>query len=680
VGDVNRPPVLDPIGAKSVNEGELLEFTITANDPDGNDLTYAAGGLPPGTSFDPATQTFTWTPDFGESGNYAVTFTVTDDGTPPQSDSEEVTITVGDVNRPPVLDPIGAKSVNEGELLEFTVTATNPDADDLTYSASNVPAGASFDPATQTFTWIPDYGEAGNYAVTFTVTDDGTPPLSDSEEVTITVNEGCLEVSVPSVVGMTEAEALAAITDAGLVMEITYEVTGDPKGYVVSQLPLADEKVCEGSVVSVVVSLNNPPIADAGPDQADVPLGPVELDGSGSSDIDGDVITYSWTIISKPDGSVADLSDPNDVRPALNIDEYGSYEIELVVNDGEVNSTPDKVVISTHENLPPVADAGDGRTVSVYDAVCLDGTESYDPNGDDVSYNWSIISKPEGSDAELDNPISDQPCFTADKIGDYVVQLIVNDGELDSEPDTVTISSEGNTAPVAEAGIDQSAAVGENVFLDGSGSFDPDDDPISFTWSIISKPEESLAELDDAAIINPCFTTDKVGDYVAQLIVNDGELDSDPDTVVITVKESGVIEVEIDIKPGSCPNPISLKSKGVLPVAILGTEDFHVEAIDPETILLSREGIEEGVAPIRSDYEDVATPFEGELCGCHDRNGDGYLDLTLKFETQELIEQLELNEVAGETISLTLSGNLKEEEGGNPVAGEDCVWVLKQGK
>lgn len=415
------------------------------------------------------------------------------------------------------------------------------------------------------------------------MTDDGTPPLSDFEEITITVNAGCVEVSVPSVVGMTEAEALAAITDAGLVMEITYEVTGDPKGYVVSQLPLADEKVCEGSVVSVVVSLNNPPVADAGPDQADVPLGPVELDGSGSSDIDGDVITYGWTIISKPDGSVADLSGPNGVRPALNIDVYGSYEIELVVNDGEVNSTPDTVVISTHENLPPVADAGDGRTVSVYDAVCLDGTGSYDPNGDDLSYNCSIISKPEGSDAELDNPISDQPCFTADKVGDYVVQLIVNDGELDSEPDTV----------------------------------------------------------------------------------------------VITAKESGVIEIEIEIKPGSCPNPISLKSKGVLPVAILGTEDFHVEAIDPEAILLSREGIEEGIAPIRYSYEDVATPFEGELCGCHDRNGDGYMDLTLKFETQELIEQLELNEVAGETISLSLSGNLKEEEGGNPVAGEDCIWVLK---
>jgi len=140
------------------------------------------------------------------------------------------------------------------------------------------------------------------------------------------------------------------------------------------------------------------------------------------------------------------------------------------------------------------------------------------------------------------------------------------------------------------------------------------------------------------------------------------------------------VSVDIDIKPDSCRNPLNLKSKGVLPVAVLGTQEFDVTTIDPQTILISREGIEEGIAPIRYSYQDVATPFEGELCGCHDLNGDGYLDLTLKFETQELIEQLDLNEVAGETISLTISGNLKEKDGGMPIEGQDCVWVLKQGK
>lgn len=138
------------------------------------------------------------------------------------------------------------------------------------------------------------------------------------------------------------------------------------------------------------------------------------------------------------------------------------------------------------------------------------------------------------------------------------------------------------------------------------------------------------------------------------------------------------LKVDVDIKPGSCPNPLNLKSKGVLPVAVLGTEEFDVTTIDVSTVKLSREGIEEGVAPIRSDYEDVATPFEGELCDCHDLNGDGLLDLTLKFKTQELVEILELAEVVGETIPLTLTGDLRETEDGTPIKGADCILILEK--
>jgi hypothetical protein len=102
VGNVNRPPLLDPIGSKSVDEALILEFVITATDPDGNGLTFSAGNLPSGATFDPATQTFTWDTDHGDSGNYDVLFTVDDDGVPQASDSETVTITVINVSpRPP---------------------------------------------------------------------------------------------------------------------------------------------------------------------------------------------------------------------------------------------------------------------------------------------------------------------------------------------------------------------------------------------------------------------------------------------------------------------------------------------------------------------------------------------------------------------------------------------------
>ncbi|MDY6839836.1 MAG: hypothetical protein SWH78_17900 [Thermodesulfobacteriota bacterium] len=139
--------------------------------------------------------------------------------------------------------------------------------------------------------------------------------------------------------------------------------------------------------------------------------------------------------------------------------------------------------------------------------------------------------------------------------------------------------------------------------------------------------------------------------------------------------------VRIDIKPGSCPNPLNVKAKGVLPIAVLGAEEFDVTTIDPASIRLIREGVDEGeVAPLRWAYEDVATPFEGELCDCHELNGDGYLDLTLKFSITELVQALNLSAVKGETVPLTLSGNLTEEAGGASVSGQDCILVLNEGK
>jgi hypothetical protein len=120
-----------------------------------------------------------------------VHFAVTDNGTPPESDSEDITITVGNVNRPPVLDTIGTKGGKVGELLQFVITATDPDGNDLTYSASNLPDGASFDAGAQTFSWTPGDGQAGVYPnVRFTVTDNGTPSESDFEEITIFIEEG----------------------------------------------------------------------------------------------------------------------------------------------------------------------------------------------------------------------------------------------------------------------------------------------------------------------------------------------------------------------------------------------------------------------------------------------------------------------------------------------------------
>ncbi len=89
------------------------------------------------------------------------------------------------INQPPALDSIGDRSVNEGELLTFAISATDADGDNLTYSAPNLPSGATFDPLTKTFSWTPRYDQAGTYANVHFEVSDGN--LIDSEGITITV-------------------------------------------------------------------------------------------------------------------------------------------------------------------------------------------------------------------------------------------------------------------------------------------------------------------------------------------------------------------------------------------------------------------------------------------------------------------------------------------------------------
>jgi hypothetical protein len=152
--------------------------------------------------------------------------------------------------------------------------------------------------------------------------------------------------------------------------------------------------------------------------------------------------------------------------------------------------------------------------------------------GDPFTHSWSL-STPAGSAAILANPTSVRPTVTIDRDGDYLAQLIVHDGTVPSAPNSVTITS-NNVASVADAGLDQGGkAPGALITLNGSGSSDANSDPITYQWSL-SKPDGSSATLSSTTSVSPTFTIDRAGDYIAQLIVNDGTVDSAPDSVIIT--------------------------------------------------------------------------------------------------------------------------------------------------
>ncbi len=309
------------------------------------------------------------------------------------------------------------------------------------------------------------------------------------------------------------------------------------------EIPVVPEEPTEPEVPVVpevpVEPVNTAPVADAGDDMPIYLAGSVVLDGTGSSDADGDTLTYQWSIVSMSEDTYAVLLDNTAVKPTLEFVGYGEYVVQLVVNDGLESSAPDTVII-TSGNTAPVADAGDDRATTVNEVLLLDGTDSLDADGDALTYHWRVAEQPEGSLASLDDETLATPMIQIDAVGTYVIELIVNDGLLDSTVDSVTLTSL-NVKPVAVAGEDLETEASETVTLDGNNSYDPDGDEITYSWSLISVPEGSEASLSDAAGATPSLTLDVAGTYVAQLIVNDGIVDSDTDTIAIVATAPSVV-------------------------------------------------------------------------------------------------------------------------------------------
>ncbi len=183
VTDGAEPPVLSAVGNQTVTEGSNLEFAIVATDLNNDEITYSAINLPNGAQLNSSTGEFSWTPNFTQAGTYTATFTASDGVL---TDSETIDIVVTNANRAPVLNTIGNKTVVENQTLTFTLAANDPDGGILTYSALNLPSGATF--SGNAFTWTPTFAQAGNYEnIEFTVADNGSPMELDVELITITV-------------------------------------------------------------------------------------------------------------------------------------------------------------------------------------------------------------------------------------------------------------------------------------------------------------------------------------------------------------------------------------------------------------------------------------------------------------------------------------------------------------
>ncbi len=278
------------------------------------------------------------------------------------------------------------------------------------------------------------------------------------------------------------------------------------------------------TAAGLVITVNGIPTAHAGPDQDRNAGNTVTLDGSGSTDPDGDTLTYSWVQNGGPIVTItgATTASPTFTGPAG----PATLTFELTVADGRGETDTDVVVITV--NGIPTADAGPNQDVNAPATVTLDGTDSTDPDGDTLTFSWVQNS---GPIVTMAGATTASPTFAAPAgPATLTFTLTVNDGRGGTDTDVVVITV--NAPPVADAGDDQVVVAAAAVTLDGTASSDPDADPFTYAWAQTAGP---VVTLTGASSGHPTFTAPPSGALTFELTVDDGRGGTDTDTVTITV-------------------------------------------------------------------------------------------------------------------------------------------------
>jgi hypothetical protein len=335
--------------------------------------------------------------------------------------------------------------------------------------------------------------------------------------------------------------------------------TADQFGDYVVSLKV-DNGIKSSETVNITISVSNqPPIANAGSDQTKSRGSLIRLNGNGSSDANGDMLSYKWEWIQKPAGSIATLSSTIDINPKITADREGKYTLSLTVSDKFSSSTADFVDITVISNQPPLANAGKDADVVTGSFISLDGTKSSDPEDDKLTYTWSVLSKPAGSMAILTDSTVNKPVIQPDVAGEYIFSLKVSDGITISAPDEVKITAINNLPPIALAGEDQSTTEHLTVTLDGSESYDPEGKVIYYQWSFVSKPFGSIASILGANTAKPTLQPDTEGLYALKLRISDGTFTNEDQIQVTALNNVAVTTIKEFNSLKVYPNPFKDK-------------------------------------------------------------------------------------------------------------------------
>ncbi len=572
--NAEQPPIANGGGNQYVTPGETV--TLDASKSTGQTLTYrwSLSSLPTGSNAKLLINN-TMQPTFVADlvGTYVVTLIVSDGRV--DSSPAIMTITAAVTNLPPTAHAGVNQNIVTGSTATLDASASSdPNRDSLTYNWQLVsrPAGstAALSKATDVKpTLVAD--KAGSYVAQLQVSDG----KAQSELSYVTINAQTTNSAPVATVGPNQNVAIGStVTLDGTASSdanrdpLTYlwSIAASPQGsnarltgattakptlvpdqagsYVISLRVNDGQLDSEFAFVSINASaVNLPPVASAGNNQNVLTGTTVTLDASASSDANRDLLTYNWAFVSKPASSNARLSDITSAKPTFQADTGGSYVFSLIVSDGKLNSTTAyTTVTAANANLAPTAKPGSSQFVVTGAQVTLDGSTSSDPNRNPLTYSWATVSKPAGSNATLVNDTTPQPRFTADQSGLYVFSLIVNNGVLPSPMAYVSVNAASTAqAPVAIAGSNLNVTNFDPINLDGSGSSDANNAPLSYQWTLVSRPGTSTsAALLLPNTVNPKFKPDVSGTYVLSLVVSNGRISSSPAVITVTASSGNL--------------------------------------------------------------------------------------------------------------------------------------------
>ncbi|MEK6608417.1 MAG: PKD domain-containing protein, partial [Myxococcota bacterium] len=331
------------------------------------------------------------------------------------------------------------------------------------------------------------------------------------------------------------------------------------------------------------------PTADPGDAPKSAVVGkPVQLDGSLSSDPNGRPLSFRWSFVELPSGSVARLNDAAARTPSFVPDVPGAYKVDLVVSNGVLASDPAEISIEVSacgaappivENVraEPAAPATGAVVQLAADASDADNVDPCAPSKPQaLRWWWSLSTLPAGSRAALNQPTAETPSFVADVPGTFVAQVIVTDSTgRASAPGAVTIDAAecGSRPPaIEEITVTPEAPIVDDVVRLVASAADPDNaegcalgQALAYSWSLVELPSGSAAAFNDASAATPSFAADAPGDYVLVLDVTDSTGLTASEVIAVAVDGCGgnVPVISSYATEPSAPNTLDLVTLSV---------------------------------------------------------------------------------------------------------------------